>query len=92
MTQICDCFDNIRTRMIAKLEKDLPKGHQELEVEWAGRGFLIGGGDISPVNPELKYSYRVPTKAGMAKNKTRSSNKILASYCCFCGRKLGGTK
>jgi hypothetical protein len=91
MTNKCKCFDETLVRVTNHVEKTLPEGSCDFDIEFEGRSFFMCGGDYSPVNPKIKYEYRAPKKGGGHKvNMTKRETIVMASFCCFCGRKLEG--
>ena len=91
MTNKCKCFDETLERIKTYLEKKLPGGSCDFRVEFEGYSLFMSGGDYSPVNPKIKYEYRAPKKRGGHRaNMTKSETTVMASFCCFCGRKLEG--
>lgn len=88
MTDNCNCFSDQLNRVKKHVELRIPDGATELNFEWDGYSFIIGG-DYSPVNPKVNYSFRKKKNNGQpAKSLTKDSVSLLASYCCYCGRKL----
>lgn len=85
----CSCFEDTLAKVRGKIEESLPDGAIDVEVDWEGYMFFMSG-DFSPVNPQIKYSYRKQKKDGShAKGLTKDTALMIGSYCPYCGRKLG---
>ena len=86
----CNCFkETLKLLESHYLENGrVPKDAIEVDFRWRGQGFLLSKGDFAPVNPTVVIKYRAPKKGGgHVKNKTKSEVSMMATHCCFCGRK-----
>lgn len=95
--EICTCFKNTLTRLEEKIKEDLVENnvkYTDLKISWENEGYILGrhpdySADYSPVNPRIKVEFRGFKRNGDIKsNITKEMVPILASYCCYCGRKL----
>lgn len=84
----CTCFDDVLERVKTHIKAKLPENATEFEANWKHMSFVVSGGDYSPVNPQIDFSYRQMKRDGSpAKNLTKDSISMFCSYCPFCGRK-----
>ena len=85
----CNCFEERLESVKPKIMAQIPTDAIDVDVEWENYSFFFGGGDYSPVNPQVKIEYRPLKKdKSPAKNLKKDTVSLLASHCCFCGRKL----
>jgi len=92
MNDKCKCFEETLERLKDHVKKEkVPEGACDFNIEFEGATYFFIGGDYSPVNPKVKYEYRLPKKGGGYRaNMTKGDSIVIASFCCFCGRKLKG--
>jgi len=88
MSDKCECFKDKLVLVEGHVNGKLPEGAHDLKVSWEGYSYFFSG-DFSPVNPKVNIEYRKTKKNGdPAKSLTKDSISMIASFCCYCGRKL----
>lgn len=88
MTEKCNCFDDNLALVKEHALKQIPEGAIDVDVRWASYSYFLSG-DYSPVNPKVNVEYRqAKTKGGHRTNLTKDQVSMVASFCCYCGRKL----
>jgi len=86
----CNCFKETLERVKnLYLEKGkVPEGAIDVDFRWQGQGFILSEGEFAPVNPKIEVKFRSPKKGGgHAKNMSKDEVSMIATHCCFCGRK-----
>ncbi|WP_288985812.1 hypothetical protein [uncultured Pseudoalteromonas sp.] len=90
MKDTCNCFTENLERVKNHLTESgaIPEGSIDIDVRWQNQVFILSEGDFSPVNPKINFEFRVPKKGGgHARNLRKSDISIVATHCCYCGRK-----
>lgn len=90
---MCKCFENVKGSLLARMTDRIIEHHGvygkpplELEVDWKGYTYFMGGENYSPVNPVIKYSFRELKKNLTPKaNLTKNESTMLGRFCPFCG-------
>lgn len=90
MKDTCNCFTENLERVKNHLTESgaIPEGSIDIDVRWQNQVFILSEGDFSPVNPKINFEFRAPKKGGgHARNLRKSDISIVATHCCYCGRK-----
>ena len=90
MSDKCNCFTETLERVKSHLTEQgkVPDGATEVSFRWQGQTHMLSSGEYAPVNPKVEVKFRAPKKGGgHARNMTKSDISILATHCCYCGRK-----
>ncbi|NKF51395.1 hypothetical protein G3R49_12585 [Shewanella sp. WXL01] len=83
---MCNCFDENLARVTEHLKDRISGEFTEFEADWKDQSFFLDGKKHVPVNPKIKYSYRLKKKDGTPRaNKTNHEVSMVARYCPFCG-------
>jgi hypothetical protein len=90
---MCKCFEENLVKIKEHIAPQIPEGAIDVDVDWDGMAFRLGGGDYSLVNPKIKVEFRAPKKGGgHAANLKKDTVTIFVSHCGFCGRKYEASK
>jgi len=88
MSERCECFRDKMELVKNKVSESLPKGIEGFTARWDNEVWIVNGEDRCSVNPKVNYEYFLPKKGGGFRlNKTKKEVSLLATHCCFCGRK-----
>lgn len=89
--QTCNCFEQTLNKLKDHVQSQLDERgikHEDLEIGWQNRTYILGSGEHSPVNPKIEVSYQGFKKNGEpARNRNKEVTSVMASHCMFCGRK-----
>tara|TARA_Y100000588_G_C13641807_1_gene664082 strand:+ start:304 stop:606 length:303 start_codon:yes stop_codon:yes gene_type:complete len=86
----CNCFNENLERVKNHLNEKgkVPEGAIDVDFRWQGQAFLLTQSDYAPVNPKVEAKFRAPKKGGgHARNMSKLEISLMATHCCFCGRK-----
>ena len=86
----CNCFTETLERVKKLyLEKGkVPEGAIDVDFRWQGQSFILSEGEFAPVNPKIEVKFRSLKRDGShAKNMSKGEVSMIATHCCFCGRK-----
>ncbi|MBE0379209.1 hypothetical protein [Pseudoalteromonas prydzensis] len=90
MKNTCNCFTENLERIKNHLTESgaIPEGAIDIDVRWQNQVFILSDRDFSPVNPKINIAFRAPKKGGgHARNLCKNDVSIMATHCCYCGRK-----
>lgn len=85
----CNCYGEMKKRVLEHLAKDLPDGATEPDIELDGYTFGIRTGSndlIHQAAHQAVIRYEEPKKKGGMK-KTVKKIQVFATFCPFCGEK-----
>ena len=90
MNEKCKCYDDMLEKVRAKMHEkgSVPSDSIDIDFRWKDRGYMLSGGDYSPVAPQVEFTFRLAKKGGGYRdNKTKKTISVYGDYCTFCGRK-----
>ncbi|WP_409425415.1 MULTISPECIES: hypothetical protein [unclassified Pseudoalteromonas] len=86
----CNCFKDTLNRVKDHLTEQgkVPADAINIGFRWQGQSMILTEGEYSPVNPKVEVEFQAAKKGGgHARNKTKIDISIMATHCCYCGRK-----
>ncbi|WP_018694228.1 hypothetical protein [Algicola sagamiensis] len=85
----CTCFEDILKTRTEMIQQELPEGATHVEIYWNDSAYIFSDTETAPSNPAITCSYRKTKKDGTPySKKNHFTTHMLASHCCFCGRKF----
>lgn len=84
---MCECRQKNEARLLEAIPTQLPEGATDIGARLQGYALMMGDGVMTSrqVMP-FEVTYKLPTKAGVIKDKKQSMS-LTANYCMFCGEK-----
>lgn len=83
---MCNCYDEIKTKVVNFTKEKLPPGSEKFELDMGGYVFgVTDSGLTHRAAMPLTYTFMAPKKSGGMK-KVTTKTFMRASYCPFCGK------
>ncbi|MDT8383023.1 MAG: hypothetical protein RRB22_01260 [Gammaproteobacteria bacterium] len=85
---MCDCRSVLEKKLLQRVQNANPEA-TGINIGLGGYVYVIGGSVGMKPSLPIEGSFDLPTKSGGTKTK-RIKERMIASYCPFCGESLIG--